>query len=284
MSKRGRPSYMNWNNRPFKKPRLVGGYTLLANAPRVTASNYIKGGGFRPRMGYGSVARTRGAAVQGEMKYFDTQLTGTAITAVTTTWPAGTIIDADATINLGDASVPTPLCLFVPKVSAALNGRIGRQVKMIKLKIRGQIRIPPQSVQAGADASDKVRLLVVLDMQTNASQMTGAQLLNDAGTTDATINSYQNPNNFGRFRVLKDKMIDFSNVNMTGAAAAIEQAGMTRSFKFSIKLKGLPVHFNATNGGTVADIVDNSLHIICGTNSTAYAPTLSYYTRVAYKE
>jgi len=51
------------------------------------------------------------------------------------------------------------------------------------------------------------------------------------------------------------------------------------NFKTPVK-----VQFNATNGGTVAVIVDNSFHIICGASNITYAPTISYYCRVAYKE
>lgn len=238
-----------------------------------------------PRPGYGSVARTRSAAVTGEMKYFDVELTTTAVALLTTTWVAGTILDPVTTINLGDAAVATPLCLFAPKVSAALNGRIGRKVKVLKIKIKGMVSIAAQSAGATGDPATKVRILVVQDMQTNAAQMTSALLMNDAGAANTTIHSFQNPNNFGRFRVLKDKNIIFGNASMTGAAAAIEQSGMKQSFSFSRKFKQpILVNFNATNGGTVADIIDNSFHVIAGTDSQGLAPSLAYYCRVCYKE
>jgi len=47
------------------------------------------------------------------------------------------------------------------------------------------------------------------------------------------------------------------------------------------------VQFNATNGGTVADIVDNSFHIICASTldvTSNQVPLINYYSRVAYKE
>lgn len=242
------------------------------------------------RQGYSSVPRTVGWVGKGEMKYFDTALELQAISAVTTTWGAGTIVDPAATINLGDATVATPLTLCVPKVSASLNGRIGREIKVHKIKIRGFVNVPPQAAQAAADTSATIRLVLVQDMQTNASQMTSAQLFNDTyagGSINTTIHSFQNPNNFGRFRVLKDKFIVISNANLAGSptAADVVQQGLQRHFQFSIKFKKpVPVRFNATNGGTVADIVDNSFHIVCGTTNTNYAQTLSYYCRCAYKE
>lgn len=241
----------------------------------------------RTRAGYGSVARTRGAAVTGEMKYFDCDLTATAIAATTTTWVAGTILDPTTTLNLGDAAVGTPACIFAPKVSASLNGRIGRKVVVKKIKLRGLINIAAQASQGAGDSATIIRVLLVQDMQTNAAQMTGAQLMNDGSAAATTINSYQNPNQFGRFRVLKDKIITVSNANMAGSptSADVIQNGLIFTFKFNVNFKGgVQVNFNATNGGTVADIIDNSFHVLAACNNNAYAPTLSYYTRVAYKE
>lgn len=238
------------------------------------------------RKGYGSVARARGAAVTGEMKYFDTELSLSAVPVVTTTWVAGTILDPSTTINLGDAAVATPLCLFVPKVSAALNGRIGRKVKVIKLKVHGFIQCSNQATQAAADPASLLRLILVQDTQTNAAQMTSAMLMNDAGAAATTLMSFQNPNQFGRFRVLKDKTIALQNpggFNDAAGTGAIN--GILRHFKFSIKFRDpVMVNFNATNGGTVADIIDNSFHILCGANLIGLAPALTYYSRVSYKE
>lgn len=243
----------------------------------------------RTRKGYSSVARTRGGAVTGEMKYFDATLSDSALSAVTSTWVAGTMKDPDTTINLGSAAVATPLCLFCPTVGAALNQRIGRKVLVRKIKVTGTINIAQQAAQAAADSANKIRILLVQDMQTNSAQMTGAQLLNDANAAQptVTINAFQNPNNFGRFRVLKDKMFTLSNLNLAGSptAADVIQASLRYAFKFSVNFKvPLEVHFNATNGGTVADIVDNSFHIVCGCENISYAPTLSYYARTSYKE
>jgi len=240
-----------------------------------------------PRRGYGSIARARGAAVIGEMKYFDCELDATALTVLTTTWPAGTMKDPGTTINLGSAAVATPLCLFAPTVGSALNQRIGRKCKMLKVKVRGQIQIVQQSAQSAADAPTKIRVILVQDTQTNAAQMTAASLINDGGGPGTVINAFQNPNFFGRFRVLKDKMIPMANPTIAGSPTAgdVVQSGLIRDFKMSYRFrKPVTVDFNATNGGTVADIIDHSLHIVAGVTNTTLAPTISYYTRVSYKE
>jgi len=239
------------------------------------------------RVGYSSTARTRGAAVTGEMKYFDAERDLTAIIATTTTWPAGTIMDPNRTINLGDAAVGTPACLFAPKVSAALNGRIGRKVHIYKVRISGIINVAPQVAQSAADSSPTMRVGLVLDKQTNAAQMTTAGLFNDASNAQTTLLAGQNPNNFGRFRVLKEKYFHISNVNLTGSPTAgdLVQSGYTINFKMNVSFKQpIQVNFNATNGGTVADIIDNSLHVYAGTTSSAMGQQIAYYSRVCYKE
>jgi hypothetical protein len=240
------------------------------------------------RQGYSAVPRSLGAAVTGEMKYFDTENTGTNIPATTTTWVAGTLINPTSTINLGDAAVLTPNNLCSPKVSASLNGRIGRKIKVLKLKIHGNIVVPNQAAQSAADAPTFVRFVLVQDTQTNATAMTAAQLFNDASANSTTIHSFQNPNNFGRFKVLKEKKFLIGNMNLandTGATGGLVQAGISIPFKVNIVFREpVIVNFNATNGGTVADIIDNSFHVVCACSSTAYAPALAYYSRVCYKE
>lgn len=125
------------------------------------------------------------------------------------------------------------------------------------------------------------------DCQTNAAQMTGAQLINDGTGGNTILNSFQNPNNFGRFKVWKDKMYVLQNPNMAGSptTADVIQDGLKKSFQLTLNFKKpIEVHFNATNGGTVADIVDHSFHLVAACDSTNLVPTLYYYSRTAYKE
>ena len=72
---------------------------------------------------------------------------------------------------------------------------------------------------------------------------------------------------------------------MTYDGTNVEQAGLSKPFKFNITFKKpINVRFNNTNGGTIADIVDNSLHLIALTDNDNLAPAISYYSRVDYKE
>jgi len=226
----------------------------------------------KTRAGFTSVARTRGASVTGEMKYFDTQVSLTAISE-DNTW-ANTEVDPT-----------TFLTLFVPVLGAGINQRIGKAAKILKLKMKFLISCAAQQNQTGADPAANIRIIVYLDKQTNSAQAQGEQVMT-AGSSDATaLLSFQNIDNFGRFQVLMDKNVILQNPNMSYDGTNIEQSGLSKTFKFNKKFKKpIEVRFNATNGGTIADIVDNSLHVLALCDNDDLAPLISYYSRVCYKE
>jgi len=226
----------------------------------------------KTRRGFSSVPRTRGASVMGEMKYFDTEL-GATVIAETNDW-TGTELDP-TTFNT----------LFAPTVGSAINQRIGKACKVHKIKMRFQVDAPQQTNQTNADPAANCRIIVYQDKQTNAAQAQGENVMT-GGTTDATgMLQFQNINNFGRFRVLFDKNFVLQNPNMSYDGTNVEQCGLAKTFKFTKKFKRpVQVRFNNTNGGSVADIVDNSWHVIGLTDNDDLAPRLMYACRVCYKE
>jgi len=223
------------------------------------------------RKGFSSVARTRGAAVTGEMKYFDTVVNGTALVA-STAW-TGTEFDGAAGT------------LFVPVVGAGVNQRIGKGAKVIKIKIHGLIQGNAQSDQTAADNPAVIRLALVQDTQSNSVQAQGEEVFTATGNAASIPLTFQNIDNFGRFKVLRDKTIVLQNPNFTYDGTNVEQQGLVKTWKISHTFKKpVPVRFNATNGGTFADIVDNSFHIMANSSSIGLAPAISYYCRICFKE
>jgi len=208
----------------------------------------------------------------GEMKYFTTELAATAIPSVAA-W-TGTEFDP-TTFNT----------LCVPIVGAAINERIGKQIKILKIKVNGLITVAPQADATATDAGTKIRLILYQDKQTNSAQAQGEQVMTPSTNASNAPNVFQNIDNFGRFQVLKDKTILMDSPSISYDGTNIEQSGLVRNFKFSIKFKEpVAVRFNATNGGSVADIVDNSFHIIANSSSASLVAGIQYVSRVCYKE
>lgn len=267
------------------KRSAAGTFPTYAQASK-RVNRKVKAGkkNFLPK---GSVARTRGGQVNSEMKYMDSYKDATNIAAITTDWQ-NSEMDPTGTVNLGSATVGNPLNLCSPTVGAALNNRIGRQIEVRKIKIHGHIYVANQAVQGATDVPSKVRLILYQDMQTNAAQAQGEDLMGPGQAAgQLTINCFQDPKNFGRFRVLKDKMYQISDLNMAGSPGGndVVQAGKIINWKMNVNFKTpVRVRFNATNVGTVADIVDNSFHILAAQVNSSYGAQLTYYCRVCYKD
>lgn len=213
------------------------------------------------------------------MKYYDTELTSTTIPA-STDWTA---------TEFNPTNPNATSTLAAPAVGSAINQRIGRNVKLHKILIRGQVNTGAQADQTAADAACRVRLLLVHDTQTNGTQAQGEEIMQAPATAAAALatSSFQSLATLGRFRVLKDKMIIIDNPNITWDGTNLEQQGQVRNFKFSYQPRvPIKISFNATNtsGGAIADVVDNSFCMYAICSNAALAPALTYKARAYYKE
>lgn len=216
------------------------------------------------------VSRTPGGQITADNHYFDTERTATTVASSTANW----------TNTEYDPNTTAMLCLFAPVTGDDITNRTGRKVFVKKIRIHGAFQCLPQSVQASGDVGEAIRVIVYQDKQTNAAQSQGEDLIASGAGSDA-LHMHQNLANLGRFKVWYDKIINIDVPQMTGAAAAIETAGVIRHFKISIK-PNCWVNYNATNGGTVADVVDNSFHVIMNTQSTNLAATVAYKVRTVF--
>jgi len=164
--------------------------------------------------------------------------------------------------------------VFYPLQGTAYNQRVGRKIMVKKISLKVQIVQPPsQSVNINNGVAPSYRMILFVDKQTNAIQATGSALMDPNGPT---ITAYQNPINFGRFKVLRDIQATMSNPNIS-QSASIDRSGYTRYFKITYKFKKpLVVNYNQTNGGTIADVVDNSFHFFVGTDIDVYQLTSVY--------
>lgn len=155
-----------------------------------------------------------------------------------------------------------------------------------KLRIQGCITASIDAASSTVNYDRSVRVILVLDKQTNGVQLNAEDVM-AATATGSAQSAYQSLDTLGRFKVLKDKFFVLPN-GSTGndAATTMSTGGGRKTFKWSVRWrKGLIVRFNATNGGTVADIVDNSFHIIASYNSLSTGATvMTYNCRVVYTD
>lgn len=221
------------------------------------------------------VARTPGGNVVADNHYFDGELAQQATLALASSWQ-GSELDATS----GGAPMT---CLFAPTEGNDISNRTGRKVFVKKIRVTGALIIPAQTAQSTLDIPARFRLILYCDKQTNATQAQGEQVI-ESGTAINAISMFQNPDNFGRFKIYKDKTFVLNQngeVAATDAGTTIVQGGVVRPFKM-VATPNCWVNFNNTNGGTVADIVDNSFHLIGNCDNASAGVLISYKVRTTF--
>lgn len=251
---------------PFRKARVSRRPTRFVRSTAPSAQT----------QGMLFVPRTLGNPLSiGERKYFDSQLVTSSISAVTTTF------------SNAMKDPPTINTLFLPVPGTGISDRIGRRVAVHSIKIRGEIELANvNDASAGTQAYGAAifRLIVVQDKQTNGAQMSSGTLI-DSGTGTLPWDMFQSTATFGRYRVLKDKRLVLQNPNFGADLSNYDRNGLNRIFDYTIKFrKPVIIHFNATAGGSVADITDNSFHVLCGASNASGSPNIQYKVRTCYTD
>ncbi len=219
------------------------------------------------------VPRTQGPFAVTESKYFDREIVAVAVPE-TTTW--GAVNDLSKGI------------ICTPQEGSDINNRIGRKVSLYKIAIRGVIQRTVTAAAGNMVPTSCFRMILYQDKQANATVTTAAELM--TVTTSATLpmafSKFQNPANFGRFRVLKDFCIDSkTGFAATDGANTSSQANGDILFKITHKFKTpVKIRFNATNGGGIGDIVDNAFYFAVQASDGTGVNTLTACTRAYYKD
>lgn len=217
--------------------------------------------------------RSPGGQVTSEDGYFDSERSATALIDCNTGW-AGAEMDPNTTAML---------CLFAPTQGDDISNRRARRAYVKKIRISGLITIPPGSTTGVPTAGIQVRMIAYCDKQTNGAQVSPATLLQSGNNTDG-LHMFQSTAGFGRFKVFKDKTLSFSLDPVSiGGANSVGYMGQRREFTIAFK-PNMWVNYNATNGGTVADIIDNSFHFAIGTSTAGVTAgvTVQYKVRTVF--
>ncbi len=207
-----------------------------------------------------------------ELKFYDTKLTTSALTAPTDS--ASGEHDPSATVVLNSVTQ-----------GDGEQQRDGRKMTMKSLYINGTISCIGKAAQSTSDAAAQCFIAVVLDSQTNGATIVSEQVFtNKSGSALLAASPMRNLEFSSRYRVLGSRVITLQNPVIapnTDAGGTMVQAGLSRPFKFFLKLSDMGVTFNGTTE-TVANITDNSIHLIAYTSDISLVPTISYNSRLRF--
>lgn len=168
------------------------------------------------------------------------------------------LADFNATvIPCNSTSVITPIC--IPTLGTDFTNRVGRKI-LIK-SIQGRLLLRSTLSETitvptnGSSGSQMCRLLIIVDMQPNGA----APAITDIMTNNHPA-ANMNLNNRDRFKVLLDKtwVLDPFVADNTATLSRAGTANQAKTWKFYKKCNQETI-FNATNGGTIADITSGAL-------------------------
>lgn len=209
-------------------------------------------------------------------KFVDSANTGTALTAPTDA--SGGEIDATYIVV---AEVMGQLVGV--GAGAGENLRVGSDITLLSLQIKGVVTCVAQTDQTAGDPPTHVFLAVVLDTQTNGAQLNSEDVFqNTSGVAVLAASPVRDMEHSKRFKVLKTWEMVFDHNTMTYDGTNIETNGMLQTFDCYIPLDIRQQYITNTNSQAVASVSDNSLHLIGYCSSTTLAPTVAYNCRARF--
>lgn len=207
--------------------------------------------GFYRRSGY---YRRFNRAVGTELKFFDT------VKGLTATNSAGVLANSS-------------LCL-IPQ-GADESERVGRKCTVKSLHMHG--RLKQIVATSGANTSNKVRIVVYVDKQTNGATANVGDLLSDP--TD--VNSFRNLVNSGRFKFLMDRTFDIYQTGAAPTGAAYEYGEITKTFNLNCNLS-LPLEFDGATGA-LAELRTNNIGVAVFSSDSTITQ-FQYTARIRYAD
>ncbi len=164
-------------------------------------------------------------------------------------------------IALNDAVVASAGTI-TPTINIIVQGidesqRIGRKVTITKIMWRYFINLKEIPSEATPAAPDTVRVILYWDKQCNKATATVTDILETA-----TIRSFNNLSNKGRFNILMDRMHTLNYLTLTGDQDqdAFSSALVRETFSF-YKSCSIPIEYNAALGA-ITEITTNNLGVL----------------------
>lgn len=154
------------------------------------------------------------------------------------------------------------------------SGRTGRKIVIKKIQLIMEAILTPQTT--ANTTSCNLRVLCVLDTQTNGSQFAATDLLE----SDSII-SFNNLANSSRFRVLKSKIFSFSAQGAAPTGAAYTYGEITKFIKWNMNCS-IPIEYdNSASTGVITSVRSNNVYI-CLQTSTAEVIAVGGTARIRY--
>lgn len=178
-------------------------------------------------------------------------------------------------------------CLSAPAIGDAATNRDGKHIIIKSFQIHGSVSWGSGATAGNnANSTCNVHLALVLNKSTLGATIDSENFYTSANDTLVLrAVPFRNINRGKQFRLLKSWNMHSGSRNMAyqGLAQLVIQSGTNHTFSAYLKMH-LPVNFNAGTSADVANVTDNSIHLIWNSdpNLASDAPTVTYQTRMRF--
>lgn len=207
-----------------------------------------------------------------EHKFYDTFHTDTTIVA-TTAAAGGEIDPTGAGINI---SAPA-------QGDKAIN-RDGKRIMVESVQISGECTVAKQDGESTGKNSPNIFIALVQDTQTNAATLDSeAVFVNPSASSDLGTHPLKNLLSGNRFITHKIWKLDVPAAPMAAATVTddLSMNGITIPFDCFKKL-AMVVDFNGGTTADIANVVNNSLHMIAFVNDASWECVVRYNARIRF--
>lgn len=196
------------------------------------------------------------------------------------TWRTTATIASANGMTGGEVDPTVTLCLSAPSQGDGQNQREGRQMTLQSVYLTGNLIIPEVDAGTGPSTMPKVFVALVLDKQTNGTQLSSESVyINPSGDDQLIGNPLRNLEFSKRFQVLAVHKCVMNRQTLTWDGTNFASDAYITEFELSKSFKDLVVSFNSASAG-VSGVVDNSLHLVAF--STVTGVLLSYNSRIRF--
>lgn len=196
-------------------------------------------------------------------------------------------IPAPTDCSGGEMQPETPAginCLSAPAQGDSESQRDGKKIIMKSIFVTGAIKWSTVVDQDDAFEAGPVFVALVMDTQTNGATIVSEQVFTNPNDI-ANVNCYplRNLQYSSRYRVVDHVTVQpRTSIAFNDAAATGSMAWCIEPFTLSTKkLTDVPINFTSTTAD-VANVADNSFHIIAFCTGTSPAAAISYNSRMRF--
>lgn len=252
-------------------------YYNRAGAQRTGAKlrrmSYVPYGGYSgrnaPRARFRATQNRRTGGFLGiEYKFYDTSVVASAI--VSPSDAAGGEQDQSATI-----------CATTITQGDGEQQRDGRKVVVKNIYINGTVSTAALVNQTAMKVAPIVYIAMVQDKQTNGATIVSENVFKNIGANGILAASpLRNLQESSRYRVLAKVQLDLKDPEASYDGTNIEIAGT--EIPFSLSWSGMMNILYKATTETIANTVDNSVHVIAYCSNTGLVPLLNYNCRTRF--